>query len=67
MSCSACELVRMTTGISRSAGRLDLLEHLAPVLARQVEVEQDQVRPHRVGELALAAQEGERLTPSLAT
>src|SRR6266850_1400010 len=36
---------------------LDLLEHFAPVLLRQVEVEQDDVRAHRIGESALAAQE----------
>ena len=41
--------------------RLDRREHLAAVDARQVEVEQDEVGPRRVGVLALVAQERHRL------
>src|SRR5687768_3771424 len=44
---------------------LDLLEHLAPVLLRQVEVEQDDVGPRHVLVLALLAQELHRLDPVL--
>jgi len=52
----------MTTGMRRSwAVGLDLGEHLAPVLARQVEVEQDHVRARGVGVAPLTAQEGQRL------
>src|SRR5688572_10053507 len=40
---------------------LDLLQHLASVLARQVEVEQDDLGARRGGVLALAPQEGHRL------
>src|SRR5215218_2853781 len=39
----------------------DLLEHLEPVLLREVEVEQDEVGPRRARVLALVAQERERL------
>ena len=62
MSSSACEVVSTTTGmLAQVRVVLDLREHLAAVAAGQVEVEQDQVGPRRVGVLALAAQEGQRL------
>jgi hypothetical protein len=40
---------------------LDLGQHLAPVLAREVEVEQDQVRPRGSREVPVPAQEVDRL------
>ena len=46
---------------------LDLGQHLAAVLLRQVQVQQDQVRARRVGVLALAPQERDRLDAVLAT
>jgi hypothetical protein len=42
---------------------LDLGQHLPAVAPGQVQVEQHQVGPHRVGVLALAAQVGQRLVP----
>src|SRR6266852_8459462 len=40
---------------------LDLGKHLAAVLAGQIEVEEDQVRAHRVDVFALPPQKGDRL------
>src|SRR6266498_4966476 len=39
----------------------ELLQDLSPVLLREVEVEQDEIRPRTLGVLAFAAQEGHRL------
>ena len=67
MSFSASEVVRTTTGM-RGADRilLHLAQHLAPVLAGQVEVEQDQVRRRRFGVGAFAARKAIASTPSVA-
>jgi hypothetical protein len=61
MSSSASEVVSTTIGIVRRSVVLDLGQHLAAVLAGQVEVEQDEVRARRALVLALAAQELDRL------
>ncbi len=49
MSSSADEVVNTTTGMwLRSGSDLDLLEQLAAVVFRQVQVEQHQVGPRRI-------------------
>ena len=62
MSSSASEVVSTTTGIvRRSASSLTSARTSPAVLAGEVEVEQHEVGARRVGVLALAAQELERL------
>ena len=62
MSLSAAEVVSTITGMRHSAGSdFSSCEHLAAVLARQVEVEQHELRPRGLCVEPLAAQEGERL------
>jgi hypothetical protein len=55
-------VVSTTIGIARRIA-LDLTEHLAPVHAGQVEVEQDEVRARRRGVGVLLAEEPHRLDP----
>ena len=62
MSDSAAEVVSTTTGMRHELRvGLQLLEHLAAVLAREVEVEQHELRARRGLVDALPAQEGHRL------